>query len=300
MNLRKIVLFLLFAFGISWLSAAILYFMGVPYGSTVSVAVVAIAYMGAPAIAALVVQKGIYKEPIKNLGLDFKQIKWKQMLWLPLIQVLICLFFVGVIFVFGNKLEIESFGFYSFEKLFLNQKMQEIMMKMGATKSPEIPISPAALLIISISFSAVLGGIINGLFTLGEELGWRGFLFNEMRFLGFIKSNLIIGTIWGFWHAPIILQGHNYPEHPVAGVFMMVVFCISLAFLMSYARIKTKTVIAPALLHGMVNAGAGGVMLLCYNYNDLIGNIAGLAGAIAISILAILIMIFDKKTIASY
>ncbi len=300
MNLRKIVLFLLFAFGISWLSAAILYFMGVPYGSTVSVAVVAIVYMGAPAIAALVVQKGIYKEPIKNLGLDFKQIKWKQMLWLPLIQVLICLFFVGVIFVFGNKLEIESFGFYSFEKLLLNQKMQEIMIKMGAAKSPEIPISPAALLIISISFSAVLGGIINGLFTLGEELGWRGFLFNEMRFLGFIKSNLIIGTIWGFWHAPIILQGHNYPEHPVAGVFMMVVFCISLAFLMSYARIKTKTVIAPALLHGMVNAGAGGVMLLCYNYNDLIGNIAGLAGAIAISILAILIMIFDKKTIASY
>ena len=32
------------------------------------------------------------------------------------------------------------------------------------------------------------------------------------------------GVIWGFWHAPLILNGHNYPQHPVVGVFMMVAF----------------------------------------------------------------------------
>lgn len=300
MNTRKILLFLLFAFGISWLSAGILFVCGEPYGSTISVAVVALAYMGGPAIAAIIVQKFIYKEPIKNLGLDFKTIKWKQLLWLPLLQTLLCLFFIAVIYLLGNKMQIEGFGFYSFDKELLDVKMQELTAKLGATKMPPIPISPLVLLIISIASSAILGGVINGLFTFGEELGWRGFLYNETKPFGFIKSNLLVGIIWGFWHAPLILQGHNYPEHPVAGVFMMVVFCVPLAFLMSYARLKTKTVLAPALLHGMVNAGAGGVMLLCYQYNDLLGNIAGLAGAIAIAVLVILIMIIDKKTIQEY
>ena len=36
--------------------------------------------------------------------------------------------------------------------------------------------------------------------------------------MGFLKTSVLTGFIWGVWHAPIILQGHNYPQHPVAGV----------------------------------------------------------------------------------
>ena len=45
----------------------------------------------------------------------------------------------------------------------------------------------------------------------------------ELAELGLWKSSWVIGVIWGFWHAPLILQGHNYPQHPWAGVFMMTV-----------------------------------------------------------------------------
>jgi D-alanyl-lipoteichoic acid acyltransferase DltB (MBOAT superfamily) len=51
--------------------------------------------------------------------------------------------------------------------------------------------------------------------------------------LGQLSTMLLIGlwhgitwnfAIWGLWHAPVILQGHNYPGYPLLGVLMMVVF----------------------------------------------------------------------------
>lgn len=298
MKIKRILLFLLFAFGISWLSAAALYLLDVPYGSMTSVVIVATLYMMAPAAAAIIVKKAIYKEPLKELGLNFKKTKWKALFWLPLIQLLFCVFTIGIIWLLGNVLEIKEFGFFSLDKTLSDQRFQEIAAATG-NPIPNIPIPPALLLVIAIVSSILIGGVVNFIFTFGEELGWRGFLYNELRHLGFWKSNLIIGTIWGFWHAPIILQGHNYPEHPVEGVFMMVVFCIGLGFIMSWSRAKTNSVFAPAIFHGMVNAGAGGVMLYCYEYNDLFGNIAGAAGAGACLLITALIAIFDKKTIAA-
>lgn len=63
MNWNKIALFLLFAFGISWLSAAVIYFTGMTYGTGLSMFIVACFYMPAPALSAFIVQKYVYKEP---------------------------------------------------------------------------------------------------------------------------------------------------------------------------------------------------------------------------------------------
>lgn len=298
MKTRKTLLFLMFAFGVSWLSAGVLFVSGVKYGSGLSMLVVATLYMMAPAVSALIVQRLIYKEPIKELGFDFKQTQWKRFLWIPLIQVVFCLFAIGFIVLLGNVFQVKGFGYFSLDQALLDQRFREIAATTGATSIPSLPISPFVLLIVIILASIFLGGLINTIFTLGEELGWRGFLYNQTKHLGFWKSNLLIGTVWGLWHAPIILQGHNYPEHPVAGVFMMVPFCISLGFIMSWLRAKTNSILAPALFHGMINAVGGGVMLFCYQYSDLIGNIAGLAGILGCSAIVLLIAIFDKKTIA--
>lgn len=300
MNTKKILLFLLIAFGISWTSAGILYLSGVTYGTGLSMVVVAVFYMMAPAAAALIVHRGIYKQPIKELGLDFKKTKWKGLLWLPLIQFLFCIFYVLIIFLFGNLMQIKGFGFYSFSQELLDNRMHETMVAAGLENVPQIPVPPAALLAITIVTSILIGGIINGIFTLGEELGWRGFLFNEFKHLGFWKSNLLIGTIWGLWHAPIILQGHNYPEHPYTGVLMMVPLSISLACIMSWLRLKTNSVLGPTLFHGMVNASGGGLILLCYEYNDLLGSIAGVAGMMGCMLIVLLIWIFDRKTLNEF
>jgi membrane protease YdiL (CAAX protease family) len=94
-------------------------------------------------------------------------------------------------------------------------------------------------------------------FALGEELGWRGFLLPRLLPLGQWRAILLSGAIWGIWHAPAILQGHNYPGRPVAGVFMMIVFCVLLGAIFSWLYLRTRSPWAPALAHGSINAIAG-------------------------------------------
>ncbi len=117
---------------------------------------------------------------------------------------------------------------------------------------------PVMVVIISQSIQALtIGALINVIFTMGEELGWRGYLLPKLLPLGQWKAVLLSGIIWGVWHAPAIMQGHNYPGYPVLGVFMMIVFCVLLGSIISWMYLNTKSPWVAALAHGSVNAVAG-------------------------------------------
>ncbi len=117
---------------------------------------------------------------------------------------------------------------------------------------------PAGLIVaIQAIFALTLAPFINVVFALGEEIGWRGFLLPHLMPLGQWKAILISGVIWGLWHAPVIIQGFNYPGYPVAGIFMMIVFCVLLAAILSWLYLNTKSPWVCALAHGAVNASAG-------------------------------------------
>ena len=66
-------------------------------------------------------------------------------------------------------------------------------------------------LIILIS-GVVIGGTINILSTLGEELMWRGYLYEKCKNLGFWKSSFFIGSIWGLWHLPLYLLSLGFQQ----------------------------------------------------------------------------------------
>src|SRR5436305_814196 len=59
----------------------------------------------------------------------------------------------------------------------------------------------------------------------GEQWGWRGYLLPRLLPLGQWPALLLSGAIWGLWHAPVILLGYNYPQHPILGVLVMVGTC---------------------------------------------------------------------------
>ena len=53
---------------------------------------------------------------------------------------------------------------------------------------------------------ATLGVLLSMSASLGEELGWRGFLLTELRQIFPEKQiHVIIGIIWFFYHAPLIV-----------------------------------------------------------------------------------------------
>lgn len=103
---------------------------------------------------------------------------------------------------------------------------------------------------------------INLLPALGEEIGWRGWLTPQLLPLGIVPTIGITGLIWGLWHTPIMLLGHNYPHLPGwQAVVFMVIFCTLIGGVLAWLSIRTNSVWPAALGHSTVNA-IGGLPLL--------------------------------------
>ena len=138
-----------------------------------------------------------------------------------------------------------------------------------------------------------------------EELGWRGYLLPKMRvFLSDRASLMITGLIWGIWHLPIIVMGHNYGTdywgYPFLGILAMIIFCISLGVIEGYVSIKLQSAIPAAMIHSTVNAGAAlPIYLLKGSYNTLLGPaVTGLIGGLPLIIISVILFFkTDRKNV---
>ena len=159
-----------------------------------------------------------------------------------------------------------------------------------------MPIGPAGAVAFTLLSGMLAGITINALFAFGEEVGWRGYLLKQFKGKSFLGTAVIIGIVWGLWHAPLILMGHNYPQHPQWGVLLMVVVCILMSFIIQYFRIKSGSVIVAAIMHGTCNAVAGTTMFFVGldRFNDLLDGACGLAGMLAMLVVAAVIFLFDR------
>ncbi|MFP9193936.1 CPBP family intramembrane glutamic endopeptidase [Natrialbaceae archaeon A-CW1-1] len=139
----------------------------------------------------------------------------------------------------------------------------------------------------------VIGATFNAVFGLGEEFGWRGYLLWELAPLGFWKASLVIGAVWGVWHAPLILAGHNYPSFPIIGIGAFTIACIALAPLFTYIVIRSQSVLPAAIFHGVFNA----VGLVGYAATDdavlrqLVASEGGVIGMVVFALIAFMIAI---------
>jgi membrane protease YdiL (CAAX protease family) len=298
MNTRKIVLYLLISFGISWLVAFFFYLLKVEYGSLHATLLIALLYMPGPALATLIIQKGIYKHSLKSYGLTISNISNARLMLIPAIFLGFVAIYLAVLTLSGTFFP--GYGELLFSEEFIMNEIQKAVpqkLDEGALNLPESPYVLFGLIIIAGIFA---GFSLNLPVMLGEELGWRGLLAEETRPLGFWKSNLLIGLIWGIWHAPVILLGHNYPSYPWLGILVMCGFTISLSFVMSYLRYKVKTVLAPAALHGMINGSVGIYTLFVADKHELLSNIAGAAGILALLLVSLVIYFSDRAFIENY
>lgn len=125
-----------------------------------------------------------------------------------------------------------------------------------------------AILLLTSLQSVLLAPFLALLITFGEEYGWRIYLQGELVKMGKVRGILLVGIIWGLWHTPIILMGHNYPGYPVLGSFLMVLYCIALAFLLGFAVPKSGSVWLAAYLHGLNNQVASFLMLMVHTPAD--------------------------------
>lgn len=153
----------------------------------------------------------------------------------------------------------------------------------AAVPAPMAALPDGVFLLLLLLQALVAAATVNLVFALGEELFWRGYLWERLRGEGFWPASLTIGLVWGLWHAPLILLfGFNYPQHRFLGVFFMVAFTVLLTPAHLWVRERGGSVLPAALLHGGVNALAG-LPLLLFSGSDLTTGLVGLPGLAALA-----------------
>jgi membrane protease YdiL (CAAX protease family) len=266
---KRSIQYIIVVLAVSWIVAGVAIFLfGLRITNVQAYTIFAAAYMLLPAICAIILQMIHRERPFSELGVSFRVNWW----WLvaAIVPIILAFLTLGINLLFPNV---------SYSSLVVQQVS---------------PYSPFVFTLLQIVNTLILGCTINAFFAFGEELGWRGYLLKALQDKRFLLVSLIIGVVWGVWHFPLILLGHNYPQHPVPGVAMMIVFCVLLTPMMIYIVLQSGSVITAAIFHGVLNAIAGISLLFLSGGNDLTNGMTGLAGFIVLLLANIAFYLFDK------
>ena len=228
--------------------------------------------MFTPTVAALAVNHFRDKAPLKQaLGLDIQFNLWLlAALVLPVVWVLGTA--LAATLVPGVELDLSGTAF-------LDQMAAQLPEEDRAEMMAEVEKLGGLLLPMAV-FQGVLGGAtINAFFAAGEEMGWRGFLHRHLRPLGFWPSSLLVGAMWGLWHAPVVLQGYKFPDNPTLGVGVMALWGMVTSPLFTWIRERTGSILGAAVMHGVFNGLATISLLVLPGVEDLVSSPVGLVAA---------------------
>jgi uncharacterized protein len=283
LDIKRITIFLAFAFGIAWLFGLVVYLTGgLDYspeifpgsGITLALVLLSCGYMWSPAFAHLLTRLTTH-EGWKDTCLCPRRRDWPY--WLA------AWFVPSIMTILGAAL------FFTVFQQYFNPS------SMAGTGQ----VTPNALwmIVIKVLIGVLIAPFINSLFTFGEEFGWRGYLQPKLMPLGGRKAILWIGLIWGVWHWPVIAMGHNYgvgyPGEPWLGMLMMVWFTTGFGIFQGWLTLRTGNVWPAVICHSAVN-GINGLSAICIqgNPSTLLGPYpTGLVGSAAWVLLALVILI---------
>jgi membrane protease YdiL (CAAX protease family) len=274
----RVTVFATLALALSWT----LWYALAPHLTGLAIAFLAAAYMFGPLVAALITAAIFDRGRIgRALGVRAGINLWYAVAWLAAPVVVFSGLGVALL-VPGNEPQSHLVGI-------------EAALRAAGQPVPENLASKAPALPMILAISMVAGVIPNAIFAFGEEAGWRGYLWGALRPGGFWKASLATGLLWGVWHAPLIVNGHNYgvvyPGAPWSGVAMMTLFCVALSPLMGLIRDRSGASIAPAIFHGTLNALASVAILLQTGTSLLVTGPAGAAAIVAIGVVTAFVVL---------
>lgn len=291
-NKKRIILFLCLAFGISWLTALIIYLTGglkdspkyLIDNTQISLATILMAsiYMFGPAIANILTRvithegkEAVYLRP------QFDNGKWKYYL-VAWISPGVCTMMGALIF------------FLIFPRYF-DPNLTSLIHQLEAA-GQTLNLGPWLIVAIQALQAILISPLLNTISAFGEEFGWRAYLQPKLMPLGTRKAVLITGVIWGIWHWPIILMGYNYGFDYIGAPFLgplgMVWFTLNLGVILGWLSIKSENVWPAAIGHGAINGIASiGLLLVKGNPSTLLGPTpVGIIGAVGLTIFSLIIL----------
>jgi len=101
----------------------------------------------------------------------------------------------------------------------------------------------------------ILSFVISWPLYFGEEYGWRFYLQDRLFTLyGSYKGVILVGIIWGLWHLPLSLMGMNFPDEPILGNLIYLMYTIIMGIIFSFAVLKTGSIWIAVLLHALTDS----------------------------------------------
>jgi membrane protease YdiL (CAAX protease family) len=256
MNYRPILWFLGLTFAATWALWGTLWIPAVG-GNRILASVIVVPGMWIPGLCALLVTRFQLRESWRTTTLNRLGPK-RYYLWAWLLPV------AGTV---ASMLLTVGFGVARFDPSF--SWLSEQMEKAGTA----LPVPVWVVVVAQALLGLTLGPLFNMLFTVGEEIGWRGFLLPRLlkAGLGQWAALIVSGIIWGIWHAPLMVRGHNYPDHPYLGVLLMTGFTTPVGIIFGWLQLASGSVWVPTLAHASINAVAGMPFLLLTPFDTAVG-----------------------------
>ena len=260
---KGIVIFLLLAFGIAWISWEIPIRLGLSLHSPFF-QLAALPGAFAPAIAAIIVRRWITHEGFADAGLRVHLRKWRYYLVGWLLPLVVTAFIVIVAVILGIS-----------RPDFTLQRALPTLLPGNAGAMPAIPAYLWAVIPIQLLITALIATPL----LWGEEFGWRGYL--QLRLLPErpLLAAIATGVIWGMWHLPLNIRGYNFPDQPLLGLLVFPVSTTLISIIFGWLRLRTGSIWASSLAHAATNAVGGSLTTLLF---------AGGPGGIFVSYLGIL------------
>lgn len=269
-DIRIVSRFLVLTFAISWGGVTTLYFADVDLGTSAGQGIGTIIFMGAPAIAAIILLR-IRRVPIrKGAGIYLGRIRWIVLAWIAPVGLTAAM--IGVGLVLPDTTLTTEYSVFLLELGFTEAEAVNTIVELEQTGVPVV--------VLLTGLGLVLGGTLFALAALGEEIGWRGLLLMELAPLGFWKLSLWTGVVWGIWHIPLILLGLQFPNEPVVGMFMMTVATVTLSPIYTYLTVRAQSVLAATFFHGSFILGVFTSVFLA-NGSELVISSFGVVGIVA-------------------
>ena len=236
LNRRRILIYLLLAFGLTWGLDFIVYrngglenspplVDGVPISQALALITLS---MWGPALANLIT-RAVTKEGRRDLWLrpHFRQgwPYWLLMWFLP-----------AALSVLGAAL---YFGLFPAN---FDPTMRGFQAQMAEATGQAVDLPGSAMIALGFTQAVLLAPLLNALAVFGEEFGWRAYLQPKLMPLGARKTMLIMGVIWGVWHWPVIAMGYNYgvdyPGYPWLGPLAMVWFTMMVGTVLGWSVLR--------------------------------------------------------------
>lgn len=293
-NNKRLLFYLLFTFVVTY---AVEFFMIMPMAgsSDINEAMTAqsllVSVMLIPAAAALATRLLTKERMIGNnlmLGLNLKgNLKYYGLVW----------FGFGALVIFGAALYFLIFPQqYDPNMSYAVALLQAQADNLGQEITPQLVRQTMNVQVVTGFLLAPFVNIIN---CFGEEWGWRGYLLPKLlKRFKVVPAVLLNGLIWGLWHLPLIIMGHNYgvgyPGYPFLGILAMCIFCVVMGTILCYVTIRTQSCIPAILGHGMVNGfGTVGIYYTSLEnpYNIFLGPaLVGVIGGAGFILLAAVLL----------